>query len=749
VRRDVPRPARGKEEGDRRMIVRPDESSDATLGRHRPLSWIAAGLALLAAAMLFVGLGCAKRVVKDAAMLAGKTPADFPEVTDDVFRGMDAGIELTADEIKGRNTWLLWTADNAEFWDHMAMNAYGTTDLLKMLDSRRRERRLAEIGVVNDPNCRAAAKPDENGLWLDEVVTPEPAGVLAAVYGKPSGVVGLRLFPNPNFTAQAKKDWRAESFYTDPDYYNDRKLIRPYRVGMACAFCHVAPNPMNPPADAEHPEWANLSSNIGNQYLRVSQVFGNGLSDSSFVYQMLDHIPRGALDTSFIATDHLNNPGSMNAVYCVADRVAVAKEEDLAGGALHYPGNKSRTLAPHVLKDGADSIGILGALNRVFVNIGLFNAEWLDDHNMIVGATPQHPFEIEKAQKNSVCWMATQNMMPNLAKFFLKVGQPMRLEEAPGGAALITKDQRVMDRGKVVFAEQCAYCHSGKQPPADIDRESERGREWYRHSVMAATFRDSNYLSTDERFPVSEIGTNATRALATNATRGHIWDNFSSETYKRLPAVGAIDYYDPFDSTWKKFDPPAGGPGYYRPPTLISVWASAPFFHNNSLGTYNPDPSVAARVKSYEEAMEKMLWPERRLNEASIWRRSRESWLEIPAPYLPKLLRGLAEDGFLRIGPVPAGTPINLLANADLELRRGEHDRQLFDVAKSVKLALFEIRAKHLNSAESKELLKRKVAPQLMKISKCLDWIEDRGHLYGTKIPDLDKRALIEFVKTL
>ena len=46
------------------------------------------------------------------------------------------------------------------------------------------------------------------------------------------------------------------------------------------------------------------------------------------------------------------------------------------------------------------------------------------------------------------------------------------------------------------------------------------------------------------------------------------------------------------------------------------------------------------------------------------------------------------------------------------------------------------------------EALKRMVA-QLIAESTCPDLVEDRGHLYGTKLPDADKRALIEFLKTL
>jgi hypothetical protein len=36
----------------------------------------------------------------------------------------------------------------------------------------------------------------------------------------------------------------------------------------------------------------------------------------------------------------------------------------------------------------------------------------------------------------------------------------------------------------------------------------------------------------------------------------------------------------------------------------------------------------------------------------------------------------------------------------------------------------------------------------LLAVSKCPDFIVNRGHLFGTTLPDADKRALIEFLKT-
>ena len=64
-------------------------------------------------------------------------------------------------------------------------------------------------------------------------------------------------------------------------------------------------------------------------------------------------------------------------------------------------------MTPQVLKDGADSVGILGALNRVYINIGLFSEEWLLHFNALVGGKKITPIRIEDAEKNSSYWNAT------------------------------------------------------------------------------------------------------------------------------------------------------------------------------------------------------------------------------------------------------------------------------------------------------------------------------------------------------
>ena len=75
-----------------------------------------------------------------------------------------------------------------------------------------------------------------------------------------------------------------------------------------------------------------------------------------------------------------------------------------------------------MLKDGSDSVGALGALNRVYLNIGLFSEEWLRHFNPLVGGKPITPIEIAVAQKNSSYWQATEAQTPLTALFFLKAG---------------------------------------------------------------------------------------------------------------------------------------------------------------------------------------------------------------------------------------------------------------------------------------------------------------------------------------
>jgi hypothetical protein len=160
---------------------------------------------------VLVFASCKKNPI-DEAKVAGKSTADFPQITADVFKPMDRGVELSAEEIMGRNAWNLWSEGNEHFWNHAAQDTFGLMDLVKMLDNRKfpRGERFKVLGLVNEPGFRAASRPDELGFWLDEEAEPEPAGIDQTVYGKPSGVLGFRLFPNPDFDEEARKKWNGD-----------------------------------------------------------------------------------------------------------------------------------------------------------------------------------------------------------------------------------------------------------------------------------------------------------------------------------------------------------------------------------------------------------------------------------------------------------------------------------------------------------------------------------------------------------
>ncbi len=527
---------------------------------------------------------------------------------------------------------------------------------------------------------------------------------------------------------------------------------------------------------------------------------------TSYFYQLFHSSRPGTLDTSLVSTDNINNPRTMNAVYNLGARLDLAKrsgQETLAGGNLN---NKqfndyvqegmlteffkapATVWTPRVLKDGSDSVGALGALNRVYLNIGLFSEEWLLHFNPLIGGKPITPIEIAVARKNSAYWEATEAQTPNMALFFLKSAKPHHLKDTPDGEVYLTKDKTQLERGKVVFAERCARCHSSKAPapPPEVNigtcagagylecwghywnwTKTDEYKKQMTEIVLAEDFLDGNFLSTDLRVPVTLLETNACSPLATNAIGGNVWDNFSSQSYKDLPSVGTITVHHPITGEPRPYKMPAGGRGYTRPASLVSLWSTAPFLLNNSLGKFEASPALEARMRSFGDSVEKLLWPEKREKDkvlgdkvpGIIDRTTTASYIRVPAGYLPnslQKLRGLLNrflpwlfgEGGVEIGPIPAGTPINLLANLDLESDKGRLVELLLKVKKDLK------KVEGASEEESKKVFANLVEP-LLALNKCPDFVVDRGHYFGTELfkeepglSDDDKRALIEFLKT-
>lgn len=799
--------------------------------------------------------------VRDEAARAGLTPDKFPpagrdddyarryHTNADYFAAMDNGVALTDDEVRGRDMWLVWTGGNDRFWDALIKNAFGTFDLLKTISSApglpfSRDTRWTYLGVVNEPCFDKATQPDPKhfGLWLDQRradCPPDPfadetkySGVkigargvngfpVGSYYGEPTGIVGLRLFPNPDFDEQARAKWDPVRFYNDPSYYERSDLVRPYRVGMSCAFCHVGPSPIHPPADPEHPEWANLNSTVGAQYFWFDRVFVWGADQSNYVFQLLHSYRPGTLDTSLVSSDNIVNPRTMNAIYQTKARLLQALpfgREQLTGGQLDnkqfndFPNtgeltrlyDKPNIYTPRVLKDGSDSVGALGALNRVYLNIGLFSEEWLLHFLPFTGGKPITPIRIADAERNSVYWRATEQQTIFMAEFFLKAGQPDPLSAvAPN---YLTADAATLDRGKVVFAERCARCHSSKLPRPVVGMEGPEAEEcngpkylscWNKYwswtktddfkakmlkIVQSPDFLTDNYLSSEFRVPLTLLQTNACSPLARNALAGNIWDNFSSQSYKDLPSVGEITIKDPFTGDDRKFMMPAGGRGYTRPPSLVSLWSTGPYLLNNSVGPFYADPSVATRMKVFDASIRQMLWPETRDRDSDpvlaakgvgvIARTTATSWVKLPAGFVPPALRhvsGIANllfpgmfttEGGLQIGPIPKGTPVNLLGNFDV---LPETPGIGADLSRSWKLLALFARLRHDLAAMPKnpddataQKIFTPLGRELYDLGNCPDYEINRGHYFGTDmfseepgLNDADKNALIEFLKTL
>ncbi len=801
----------------------------------------------------------------------------YPPAYRDYFEAMDVigttespgpqPLQLGPEAIKGRNAWVIWTGGNEAWWDWVARNGYGSIDLLKVIDHRGRETRFARTGLVNEPGTRPPteeetaetygiryARPvtsDYKTEYPDDDVDmhveyrddrgPDWEPPASRVYGYPTGVVGLRLFPNPEFDASAQRRWDPDRFYNDPDYAARPDTIRPFRVGMSCGYCHIAPHPLKPPANPEFPRWENLSNNVGNQFMRIRSAFGNTLEPSNYLYHAFDSMLPGAVDTSGYPSDNNNNPNTINSFYGLRGRLERAQNisrEWLTPDSFAYVRDYTDEIRevdedaanprhlPRVLFDGSDSVGVNVALSRVYLNIGTFHQQWIRTINPLLGFAPQNPFKLQDIADNSLYWHATRIRINPMAAFFLASTDPMRLKDVE----LPERDGQPQDdqqdallrehlrgtglpwysappeeenatstaepetygsnpppiiggpgdyaEGRRVYARGCIACHSSVQPgdllalERQIDPEGESGAipplgptppddwigprpqwdrlmdealgarrqlrltledrarltrgdgelpeaytEWARRAVEHPEFWEHqsrlwdadgqpvldeadnqvrvlvhNYMAIDERLPVTIVGTNSGRATGTNSLYGNVWEDFSSRTYKDLGEVGAIGYFDPFSGARRSYTPPGGGPGYYRVPTLISIWATSPLFHNNALGTFNNDPSVEGRLAVFEDSIERLLWPAKRndpslqaywpgegaattvydawypgkhadepvdrpevpteedrllaadrreLDNGWIWRTTEESWLQFQAPHVPRLVGGV------------------------------------------------------------------------------------------------------------
>ena len=518
--------------------------------------------------------------------------------------------ELDEAQRRGLAAWHLF-AGEGRYLQEISLASHGTINVLSFLDSRERNTRFERYGVFNDPGCRGNTRVDEFGLVLDTCDDPYSSGLL-----------GLRLKPNPAFNPIA---WNAigqaagafgdrDKKYQIPgedEALHGWEVEPPYLPSLSCTICHVSAHPLNPPRDINDPRWNELAFTIGNQYFREGAFLGKNVSKGDFIHQVLNNQAPGTSDTSRVATDHIFNPSAINGIANLGYRPVFT--ERLKPGTHNpdaYPceDNSGECVDTfHVLKQGDDSSGPAGGILRVFINIGACTDQFVAAAGGLFRGEKQTPISRKRLHQECSEYRDVETRVNDILSF-LKFTRPYKLQDArvdgspaanPGIHKWITSDSQVLDRGRMAFATNCATCHSSIQPQ-DPNYDTGDPATWFTEerniffiaAVMRPDFVSLNFLSDDRRYPNKLIGTHAARALATNARKGHIWEEYSSATYQQLPLIE--------------------DGGYYRTPSLINLWTSAPYLHNNELGLYNGRVDVAGRLEAFEDGVNQLLNPDQR-----------------------------------------------------------------------------------------------------------------------------------------
>lgn len=598
---------------------------------------------------------------------------------------------MTPAQRRGLAGWHLF-AGKGRFLQEISIASHGTINVLKVLDSRQRSTRFDQYGVFNDPGCRINKQSDEFGLVLDSCDDPYSSGLL-----------GVRLIPNPAFNQTA---WNAigktdgafgdrERKYKIPGEQGKRyawEVEPPYLPSLTCTICHVSAHPLNPPRNPNNPQWNELAFTIGNQYFKEGVFLGQDLPENEFARQVLFSQAAGTSDTSRVATDNIFNAGAINGIANLEFRPVFT--ERVKSGTYNpdaYPCDDKTGFCVdtyHVLKQGDDSSGPGGGIARVFINIGSCTDQLIEAAGGLFHGKHQRPISRQKLHDECTEYQDAQTRVGDILSF-LNYTKPYNLRAALidgkpvsqyKNNKFITTDEDVLDKGKLAFAENCATCHSSIQPD-DPNYDSHDPDTWFttarnnffKNAVMKPDFLGRNFLSDDRRYPNVFIGTHAARALATNARKGHIWDEYSSQTYQTLPLIE--------------------DGGYYRPPSLINLWSSAPFLHNNELGLYNGRVDVEGRLEAFHDAMDQLLNPQRRAGK--VRKTDRATWI----------------TDAINLGVIKLPLPVS-------------------------------------NGALIDNWANKRADKTTRKLIAANDYKVDQGHEFGAHLSDQDKNALTEYLKT-
>jgi hypothetical protein len=369
----------------------------------------------------------------------------------------------------------------------------------------------------------------------------------------------------------------------------------------------------------------------------------------------------------------------------------------------------------------------------------------------LIGAgAKQKPFRIQQCAKDCEAWNFADAKMPDLASFLVTGGPTylLKAKDSDGTPGTQFVDLSKVPQGRKVFARECAGCHSTKVAPENIRRDKDQLARFYEGHVFGledywmyefnekertdAAFigkylaKDASgklrpkqfiekgmyaqdWLGNDEATPFNVVGTNSCRALHDNHNKGHIWEEFASETYQNRASPGSVPVVLNRMVTGEKTVKVGehkieGGPGYYRNISLLSVWATSPFLHNNAIGelTYLKDGktidyTVRGRIKQFEMAFDELMRSDNPKDKGARTPKISRTTLPITI--------GIREDlqGPIQL-PVKAGTPIAYFTSSD---------------------------------------------PHHAAVMKCDDLVENKGHQFGVDLSAEDKLSLREFLKLM
>lgn len=821
-----------------------------------------------------------------------------PGVQDQNAPYMEACVRegLNASECVGRLIWFKATGGNERFHTYTFQQRVGVlVDWFRVLRADQRDDRFWAWGIINDPSCCKPGEADCPAKSLDEtfgldwcpgddvllkhVGKPgyvDPACGLKDValdpddphtkggkvdqrhsacdlrFGTSTGALGIRKFPNPRFDADK---WKAlnggtaswEGFNRKLDAATgiesdsrvsklaDASIEPPFLIGTSCGSCHIAFDPLNPPADPAHPKWENIKGLVGNQYTRMSELLGSGMPKTALEYQMFAHARPGVTDTSAISHDQVNNPGTINALINVAQRPvfkgeAVSKWRKVASCAAGQdearcwcePGRdgkcwqfSTRTddVTPvflggtkvnlpgihHILKGGEDSTGAHEAIQRVYFNIGSCSEQcWVNHFTDMRQVDPeqrgfgQTPFNVGQCRRDCPNFRAVEDRLQNILDFFasaesdqtdLQVARA-NVRKAKGAPAAYGRAELVADlekefgkgavaRGQTVFAENCARCHSSIP---EAEGGAFKGRDFAAPSEAHPRKVRADFLGNDQATPVTEVGTFRCRALHSNHMAGHLYMEYASDVLRTRPVVADL----PEPEALKN-----GGRGYYRNISLVNVWATAPFMHNNAIGPEvcgNPankendfhraryadennalladqpacvryDPSVEGRFDLYKRSMHELLNPKARGRKVTLTNADLLIDLGI-RPLDGKVEKPLGGFGQVKIPKGASAGFLNGLLHKQLigDLFLAKRDPARLEAAgrKDLVPTLQAIADEVLkNPARFVEILREKRDFLSAHYQSCDQMVENEGHRFGEDLSDADKKAVTAFLATL